>query len=155
MDDHRPQTTAKPANANGGGAAEPASDNPKVKAQRSGAVEKDPAAHPKQVAGERIDHAKRAVGDALASTAGELGEQAQDAARRIGDRTAATTKATGEYLSRSAGANPLTALLVAGAVGYALGYLVHRVDRTGRSGLAEAAGATAPSSRRRSTAPRR
>jgi len=129
MDDHRPQTSGKPANANSGTAAggEPASDADKVKTHRpSSSAAKDVAAHTKQVADELIDHAKSAAGAALTSIAEDLGERAEDAARRIGDRTAATTKAAGDYLSRSAGANPLTALLVAGAVGYALAYLVHR-----------------------------
>ena len=129
MDDHRPQNRDKPANANGGTAAGagPASDPDKAETHRpSGSATKDVAAQTKQVADELIDHAKNVAGAALTSIAEDLGEQAQDAARRIGDRTAATTKAAGDYLSRSAGAYPLTALLVAGAVGYALAYLVHR-----------------------------
>ena len=129
MDEHRPQTSDKAVNANGGtpvGAAA-VSNSDKVKTHPpAGSVAEEVATKTKQVADELIEHAKNVAGAALTSMPEELGEQVQDAARRIGDRTAATTKAAGDYLTRSAGASPLTALLVAGAVGYALAYLVHR-----------------------------
>ena len=126
MDEHRPQMSDKPANANGGAAAgaNPASDSDKAKTQHR-VVEKE-LAHAKHVAGELIDRAKTAVGDALTSAVEDLGEHAQEVARRTRDQAAVTTKAAGDYLSRNAAANPLAALLVAGAVGYALAYLMHR-----------------------------
>ena len=133
MDEHRPQTTGKPAN--GGATAGPnrASDRNEAKTpQPQRAVEQE-LAHAKNVAAELIDHAKSAAGDALTSMAEHLGEQAQDVAGRVRDQAADTTKAVyeqgrraGDYLSRNAESNPLTALLVAGAVGYALSYLIHR-----------------------------
>jgi ElaB/YqjD/DUF883 family membrane-anchored ribosome-binding protein len=120
MDEHRPHTSDKPAKANGRGAAaaKPTSDRNAAKTHQR-VVEKQ-VAQAKHVAGELIDHAKSAVGDALTSAAEDLGERAQEVARRTRDQAAATTKSAGDYLSRNAAARPLTALLVAGAVGYAL-----------------------------------
>jgi len=124
MDDHKTQTGDKAATANGGPAGA-VSANSEVKRAQPSCAAKD-VAHAKNFTGELIDHAKSAAGAALTSMAEDLGVQAQDMAGRVGDRAAATTRAAGDYLSRSAQANPLTALLVAGAVGYALAFLAYR-----------------------------
>ena len=128
MNDHQPRAADKPANANGGAAAhaQPVSDRKEARIpQSAGAAEKD-VPNAKHPAVELLDQATTAAGDALTSMAENLGEQAQDMARRIGDQTTAGTRAAGDYLSRRTGANPLAALLIAGAIGYAVSYLVHR-----------------------------
>src|SRR4051812_27064837 len=106
MDDHRTQTGDKAATANNGPAGA-VSASCEVKKGQPPSVAKD-VAHAKNVTGELIDHAKSAAGAARTSMAEDLGGQAQDMAGRVGDRAAATTRAAGDYLSRSAQANPLT-----------------------------------------------
>lgn len=74
-------------------------------------------------------------------TAKDLAEQAQTAATRVGntirdaavetgsragDAAAKAYKQTADYVSRSTVEQPLTALLVAGAIGYAAAYLIRR-----------------------------
>jgi ElaB/YqjD/DUF883 family membrane-anchored ribosome-binding protein len=94
-----------------------------------------------------LDNAKAGAGDAIekatavvrdvsaagAQAAAKANEVMQDVARGVGDR--ATQAATalyqqgtnaGGYLSRYAAEQPLTALLLAAALGYTLAYLVHR-----------------------------
>ena len=134
MDEHRSKATDKTGNANGGAAGvnSAAARNESKTPQPPRAVEKE-LAPAKTVADELIDRATTAASDAMASMANTLGERAQDIAGRAHDQAAATTDAVyqqgrraGDYLSRSAVSNPLTTLLVAGAVGYALSYLIHR-----------------------------
>jgi hypothetical protein len=67
------------------------------------------------------------------TTAAEAGNTIQDAAievgRKVSDVAAETHKQgvkAGEYLSQSTAEQPLLALLLAAAVGYAIAYLVHR-----------------------------
>ena len=70
------------------------------------------------------------MGEALASVAENLGEHARDQAAATAEALLGQTRRAGDRLSHYAAANPLTALLVAGAVGYELGYLFHRSQRT-------------------------
>ena len=129
MNEHQPRTADKTATATSGAAGhaqQHVTDHKEVKTSAPpGAAEKD-VANTKHPAVELLDQATIGAGDALASMAENLGEQAQDIARRIGDQATGGTKAASDYLSRRTGANPLAALLVAGAIGYAVSYLVHR-----------------------------
>jgi ElaB/YqjD/DUF883 family membrane-anchored ribosome-binding protein len=87
-------------------------------------------------AGAAIDKAAGLARDA--SSAGieavaQAGDAIQGVAREVGNKVdqAATTayhqgaRASG-YVSRYAAEQPLTALLIAGAIGYGLAYLIHR-----------------------------
>ena len=72
----------------------------------------------------------RNVGEQAWSAATSAGTAAQDLARRARDMSGADTlyqqgARAGEYLTRNVNEYPLAALLVAGAVGYGLAYLVH------------------------------
>jgi ElaB/YqjD/DUF883 family membrane-anchored ribosome-binding protein len=77
--------------------------------------------------------AAKGVGQQTRAAAESIGEMAQDAARQVADRAtaaASTLSAQGgcarSYVSRTVEENPLTAVLVAGAVGYAVACLLHR-----------------------------
>ena len=77
-------------------------------------------------AGDAVEHVNAAAGEAgeaLALVAGNLGDQARDQAVASGQAVLRQTRRAGDGY---AAAKPLTALLVAGAVGYGLGYLMHR-----------------------------
>src|SRR5947207_8268585 len=76
------------------------------------------------------EHVKAAAGEALASVAENIGEPARDEAGAAAEALLRQTRRAGDRLSRYATAKPLTALLVAGAVGYGLGYLIQRSQRT-------------------------
>ena len=73
----------------------------------------------------------------LAHRASETGRQAMDQAGKVIGGVAPQAKQvasnlydqgsrSGEYIRQSVAQQPLTALLIAGAIGYALAYLVHR-----------------------------
>ena len=93
-------------------------------------------------AGAVIDKAAGLARDA--SSAGieavaQASDAIQGAAREVGNKvTQAATTAyeqgarAGGYVSRYAAEQPLAALLIAGAIGYGLAYLIHRppIDRT-------------------------
>ena len=93
-------------------------------------------------AGAAIDKAAGLARDA--SSAGiqavsQASDAIQDTAREVGSKVeqAATTAyqqgaRAGGYVSRYAAEQPLAALLIAGAIGYGLAYLIHRppIDRT-------------------------
>lgn len=70
----------------------------------------------------------RNVGEQARDIANTATSTAQDLARRAREQTDTIyqqgTQAS-EYLTRNVNEYPLTALLVAGAVGYGLGYLIH------------------------------
>src|SRR3954453_7064619 len=90
----------------------------------------DMLAQAKNAARDAVEHAKAAAGEALASAAENLGEHASDRAAATAEALRRHTRGAGDRISRDAAANPLSALLVAGAVGYGLGYLLHRSQRT-------------------------
>jgi len=60
--------------------------------------------------------------DAVQGVAREVGNQAGQAATTVYQQGARA----GGYVSRYAAEQPLTALLIAGAIGYGLAYLIHR-----------------------------
>jgi ElaB/YqjD/DUF883 family membrane-anchored ribosome-binding protein len=95
----------------------------------------------------KLDQGKAMIQDAQASAAtlarqaseagkqavAQAGELVQGAARQAGDQ--ATQAATdlyqqgsraGDFITQYAAEQPVTALLVAGAIGYGLAYLIHR-----------------------------
>lgn len=81
--------------------------------------------------------------------AADLGGQAQDIADRALDQAGATAKtlqqearSAGDYLSR--GFTPLTTLLAAGSVGYALAYLIHHRRPARRAAGCDPAGSSDP-----------
>jgi vacuolar-type H+-ATPase subunit H len=84
----------------------------------------------KAAAGEVITQAKTVAGEALTSLAKDFAEQAPDIARKVRERAGPLAQDLyqrgGEYLSRNTQANPLALLLIAGAVGYGIGYLFSR-----------------------------
>jgi ElaB/YqjD/DUF883 family membrane-anchored ribosome-binding protein len=65
-----------------------------------------------------------AAGDA-AATAQELTRQARDQASAAGDALYQQGARAGEYVARNVTQYPLTAVLVAGAIGYLTAYLIH------------------------------
>ena len=74
----------------------------------------------------------RNVGERAWSAAGDTGAGARDLPRRARDQASAASDAiyqqgarTGEYLSRNLNHHPLTAMLIAGAVGCLAGFLIH------------------------------
>jgi ElaB/YqjD/DUF883 family membrane-anchored ribosome-binding protein len=75
----------------------------------------------------------RQASDAGRQAMGQAGELVQGAAREAGNQ--ATQAATnlyqqgsraGDYITQYAAERPVTALLVAGAIGYGIAYLIHR-----------------------------
>jgi ElaB/YqjD/DUF883 family membrane-anchored ribosome-binding protein len=66
--------------------------------------------------------------DAIQGAAGEVGSKVEQAAATAYQQGARA----GGYVSRYAAEQPLAALLIAGAIGYGLAYLIHRppIDRT-------------------------
>jgi ElaB/YqjD/DUF883 family membrane-anchored ribosome-binding protein len=82
-----------------------------------------------------LDQAKAAVQD-LANRASETGRQAMDRAGEFIEGAAPQASQvasnlydqgsrSGEYVRQYAAEQPLAAMLIAGAIGYALGYLIH------------------------------
>jgi hypothetical protein len=71
----------------------------------------------------------RNVGMDVARNVGEqartVAATAQDVARRAGEQTYEGGQRAGEYLTRNVNEYPLAALMVAGAIGYGVAYLVH------------------------------
>lgn len=129
MDATRQQTTDKATKANGGAVAGAKSVHNQSEAKTQGpqGAAADALAQVKNAAGEIIEQSVSAAGDALTSTATDLGSQAQDIAGRVLDQAGATAKTLKQEARRvGAASRPLTTLLVAGAVGYALAYLLHR-----------------------------
>ncbi len=85
--------------------------------------------------GERIEQAKtmaRHVGEQARSAATSAGATAQDLVQRARTQTGAATETlyrqgarAGAYLTRNVNEYPLTALLIAGTIGYLTAYLIH------------------------------
>ena len=71
-------------------------------------------------AGEQAWSAASSAGDQARSAASTAGETAQDLARKAREQASAA-----RVLSRNVDENPLTALLIAGAIGYMAAYLLH------------------------------
>ena len=82
--------------------------------------------------GEQVGIVGNAVTEGIASAAGQAqtaAVQARDAAAEAGKQVADVGAKAGaqaaDYVSRRTAEQPLIALLVAGAIGYALAYLIH------------------------------
>jgi ElaB/YqjD/DUF883 family membrane-anchored ribosome-binding protein len=74
----------------------------------------------------------RNLGEQARSAVADPGATAQEVARRAREQASMATDAlyqqgnrAGEYLSRNINEYPFAALLIAGAVGYGLAYLIH------------------------------
>ena len=81
---------------------------------------------------ERAKTMARDVGEQALATATEAGATAQDLARRARDQAAVASDKlyqqgmrAGEYLTENVNEYPLTALLIAGAIGYGIAFLIH------------------------------
>jgi hypothetical protein len=81
---------------------------------------------------EQARNAVRNLGEQARSAMADPGATAQEVARRAREQGAMASDMlyqqgarAGEYLTRNINEYPLTALLVAGAVGYGLAYLIH------------------------------
>jgi hypothetical protein len=85
----------------------------------------------KTTANQAMDQAKtmaRNFGDQAAAAAADPAGTAQDLARKAteaGDVLYRQGQRAGEYLTQNVNEYPLTALLIAGMVGYGLAYLIH------------------------------
>ena len=69
------------------------------------------------------------IGEQARSTLADAGNTAQDLARQARDQAGQIYdqgSRAGRYLAHNVEQNPLVALLVAGAVGYGIAYLLHR-----------------------------
>ena len=134
MDEHRPkvrdisETAAKAASA--AAKAKAAREQSNGNTHESHHEAADMPARVNNAADDAVEHVKAAAGEALASVAENIGEQARDEAGAAAEALLRQTRRAGDRLSRYATAKPLTALLVAGAVGYGLGYLMQRSQRT-------------------------
>jgi ElaB/YqjD/DUF883 family membrane-anchored ribosome-binding protein len=133
MDEHRPKVrdiSDNPATAASAakpkGALDQSSGNTHEPHREAG----DMLAEATNAASDAVERAKAAAGEALASVAENLGEHARDQAASTAEALLRPTRGAGDRLSHYAAANPLTALLVAGAVGYGFGYLLHHSQRT-------------------------
>jgi ElaB/YqjD/DUF883 family membrane-anchored ribosome-binding protein len=62
------------------------------------------------------------AGEVIQGVAPQAGNQVRQAATNLYDQSSRA----GEYVSQYVVQQPLTALLIAGAIGYALAYLIHR-----------------------------
>ena len=72
------------------------------------------------------------LGEQAGFAIGEAGATAQELAQRVREQASMATDAlyrqgtrAGEYLTRNVNEYPLVALLIAGAIGYGLAYLIH------------------------------
>lgn len=86
--------------------------------------------HAKAAAKEVVDHATQAAGETVAAVATDLAKEAPNMAQGVRERAGAAAEAAyaqgSEYVSRNVKTYPLTTLLIAGAVGYGLGYIFSR-----------------------------
>jgi hypothetical protein len=90
------------------------------------------------VANQAVTMAKN-VGEQAWSAASTAGATAQDLARQTREQAVAASDTlyeqgtrAGQYLARNVDEYPLTALLVAGAIGYMTAYLIHRSWQSGQ-----------------------
>jgi|HubBroStandDraft_3_1064219.scaffolds.fasta_scaffold743086_1 ElaB/YqjD/DUF883 family membrane-anchored ribosome-binding protein len=70
------------------------------------------------------EQARSAI-DEAGATAQELAQRAREQASTAIDALYRQGTRAGEYLTRNVNEYPLAALLIAGAIGYGLGYLIH------------------------------
>jgi vacuolar-type H+-ATPase subunit H len=143
---------AKSTNAGSGIVQDPNRLNPQVEAKtqpqaasdivtESTEAASDIIRDVKNVSGEIIEHAKtaadgvidqvqQAASEALTSSLQDLGTQAQEMARNASEHAAAAAENLyqhgSEYVSRKTRNFPISAVLIAGALGYGIGYLSSR-----------------------------
>jgi len=148
MDQDRPKST----NAGSGVVQDPDRLNPQVEAKTQPQAPSDIVADAteaasdiirgvRNVSGEIIEHAKtaadavidqaqQAASEALTSSLQDVGTQAQEMARNASERAAAAAENLyqhgSEYVARKTRKFPISAVLVAGALGYGVGYLSRR-----------------------------
>jgi vacuolar-type H+-ATPase subunit H len=147
MDQDRPKST----NAGSGIVEDPNRLNPQVEAKTQPQAASDIVAEAtaasdiirdvKNVSGEIMEHAKtaadgaidqvqQAASEALTSSLRDLGTQAQEMARNASEHAAAAAENLyqhgSEYVSRKTRNFPISAVLIAGALGYGIGYLSRR-----------------------------
>ena len=146
------QDRPKPTNAGSGTVQDPNRLNPQVEAKtqpqaasdivtESTEAASDIIRDVKNVSGEIIEHAKtaadgvidqvqQAASEALTSSLQDLGTQAQEMARNASEHAAAAAENLyqhgSEYVSRKTRNFPISAVLIAGALGYGIGYLSSR-----------------------------
>ena len=125
--------------------AKPALDQSKGDMPQAQRAASDVLTQTKGAAGEVISKARTAAGDFIEKNLGEdtlnkatdmvedLGEKAQDIARRTRDQASVAAQnvyqqgnRAGVYLSENVQANPVPAVLIAGAIGFGLAYLIYR-----------------------------
>ena len=86
--------------------------------------------HAKTAADGVIDQAQQAASEALTGSLQDLGTQAQEMARNASEHAAAAAENLyqhgSEYVSRKTRNFPISAVLIAGALGYGIGYLSSR-----------------------------
>jgi ElaB/YqjD/DUF883 family membrane-anchored ribosome-binding protein len=99
-------------------------DEGRQQAQKAGAMASDTLEQAKAMA--------RDVGEQARAAAVDAGATAQDLARRAREQATAASDAlyqqgmrAGEYLTENVNEYPLTALLIAGAIGYGIAFLFH------------------------------
>ena len=85
-----------------------------------------------RIALEQAKAMARDVGEQARAAAADAGATAQDLARRAREQATAASDAlyqqgmrAGEYLTENVNEYPLTALLIAGAIGYGIAFLIH------------------------------
>lgn len=141
MDEHRPETlgtSGGPTNRSGVDsranttAAEPQKGAAEDLVGHATNAAGEVIEHAKSAADEVIDHAKTAAGETLTSLAEDVARQAPEIARQVRDQAGKAAddlyRSGSEYVSRQVETYPLSALVVAAAVGYGLGYLFSRRD---------------------------
>jgi hypothetical protein len=82
----------------------------------------------KRGATEAVDAASNLAGTAqtaAAEGAGTIGDSASDTIEQVSDAAAKAYVQATDYVNRNTAEQPLLALLLAGAVGYAIAYLIH------------------------------
>ena len=149
MDDHPTETDTRgktpSAASNTADKDTPALDQSKGDMPEAQRAAGDVLTQAKDAAGEVISKAKTAAGDFIEKNLGadtlskatdiveDLGEKAQDIARRTRDQASVAAQnvrqqgnRAGVYLSENVQANPVPAVLIAGAIGFGLAYLIYR-----------------------------
>src|SRR5436189_4519264 len=103
--------------------------------QQSGTTANQAMEQAKTTANQAMEQARtmaRNIGDQAAAAAADPGATAQELARRAREQAGAAGdvlyrqgQRAGEYLTQNVNEYPLTALLIAGMIGYGLAFLVH------------------------------
>ena len=133
--------TGTTAGVSGSTIGNPSTGTPSIGTPSVGTVEQSatPMDQARQIAGDTMEQARstaRNLGEQARSAMADPGATAQELARRAreqagmaGDALYQQGARAGEYLTRNVNDYPLAALLVAGAIGYGLAYLIHAQRR--------------------------